>query len=438
MRCSYWGFGIWDLGSGKWDLGLLDRAMASLYSTRKNIPDTIVHAFADVLGKHDVRAAQKVMDRISEPGCQAHYLLKSPITGIKAHFFLNEVVTLQAFERKVHVNGRSTAYSKGVEINTLEASTEGGTYGQIYRSADGKRIYKSITLTPPSYSNATARSEWFEEKIREIYLETFVQVVLSQDPDVGHFICKPTRLFRDPTFVRRASGVLPDTLILYILMEPIKYTFESLVAKHGGVQMTWFGPLMYQLGNVLDVLKTKYDFSHRDLHSDNVLIAEEPDGSESIRLIDFGMSCLTYKGVVYREVKAHNFTKGCDVGFDLAIFFTSFWMMFDTTKDPEVEKLFSGDNFNGTLNGTIMNMYQYSLDYNDETGEPEHWAYYAFNLNAPLRAFLDSIPILKPAFLRDKMKLEMDALLPVPGGGGGLRRLRRTLKKVQSGSRFRT
>ena len=388
--------------------------MASLYSTRKNIPDTIVHAFADVLGKHDVRAAQKVMDRISEPGCQAHYLLKSPITGIKAHFFLNEVVTLQAFERKVHVNGRSTAYSKGVEINTLEATTEGGTYGQIYLSADGKRIYKSITLTPWS-RNATARSEWFEEKIREIYLETFVQVVLSQDPDVGHFICKPTRLFRDPTFVRRASGVLPDTLILYILMEPIKYTFESLVAKHGGVQMTWFGPLMYQLGNVLDVLKTKYDFSHRDLHSSNVLIAEEPDGSESIRLIDFGMSCLTYKGVVYRIIEEGDCEKGCDAGFDLAIFFTNLWFTFkDYITDPAVLELLSDTNFMGKLVRRPAGMFAIASE--EESPTQEHWSFYSHLMTPEIRAFLATIDILNPRVLRDKMAEWNTARAPVAGG----------------------
>ena len=402
--------------------------------------DPIVHAFARILGKTHDGAAQRVLDHLSESGVQTHLASARPLTSTRTHFFLNEAATLPEFGLKTTANGRSTAYSKGAEINTLEASTEGGTFGQMHRSTDGKRIYKSITLTVPTYilNVSSERNNWVEEKIRGFYLETFIQVVLASDPDVGQYICKPTQLFRDASIVRGKSGVVPHTLTLYILMEPIKHTFKTLVAKHGGVYMTWLRPLLYQLGDVLDVLHRKYNYGHRDLHTSNILIAEGADGTERIRLIDFGFSCLTYKGVVYREVKAHNFTKGCDVGFDLAIFFTSFWMMFDTTKDPEVEKLFSGDNFNGTLNGTIMNMYQYSLDYNDETGEPEHWAYYAFNLNAPLRAFLDSIPILKPAFLRDKMKLEMDALLPVPGGGGGLRRLRRTLKKVQPGSRFRT
>jgi serine/threonine protein kinase len=277
---------------------------------------TIVTAFAAVLGKRDVN------EIIKHLSAEAAYE-----TNLKP-FFITEARQLAPFERvEDAISKKSLARSGKHNFNVLAPQNphETGSFGAMYRSEDGRRIYKSITITVPEHIRTIARkAEFFEEKLRNIFIETFIQTILVCDPDVGSNICRPLQLFRDPKTV--GLGPLGDTMTLYILMEPIQFTFASYVNHKHGIQMKWFAPFLKQLGHTLAVLKQKYNYTHRDLHSGNVMI----DAAGNIKIIDFGYSSLEFRGLHYHDIDVDELDQiECTPGLDLAIFFTSVFNSFN-------------------------------------------------------------------------------------------------------------
>jgi len=253
----------------------------------------IAHAFASVLGQRDVN---HIIARLSEEAAREDISKNGSRRTIKP-FFLTEALKLTPFERTMgSFDLKSVARSGRHEINRLEPPKEHerGIYGQMYRSEDGKRIYKSIT-----FDDIKGKPDEAEQHIRNVFIETFIQTVLVSDPDVGHLVCRPLRLFRDSKTLGPEIP-LGNTIRLFILMEPIAFTLPKYVQHKGGFALTWFIPFLAQLGHLLNVLKRRYNFSHRDLHTGNIMFTEDGD----IKLIDFGFSCLEFRGLHYSAAES--------------------------------------------------------------------------------------------------------------------------------------
>jgi hypothetical protein len=403
------------------------------FSLRSNIPSrrgshntedalmnhNVITAFASVIGKRDVN---DVIHCLSEEYVRASVSIKSRSFAAKGKSphevsFYDEASKLAPFEMiEDSVSKKSSARSGRRELNVLapQNPAEKGSFGVIYRSEDGKRIYKSITIdadlperkarTLAFFSKKEQKEKlekFLEEKIRNIFVETFIQTVLACDPDVGQYICRPLHLFRDPKTVGEDAD--PSTrMTFFILMEPIKYTISSYIDSKGGVTIDWFSPFLGQLGFILDVLKRKYNYSHRDLHTGNVMVTDRGD----IKLIDFGYSCLEFRGQHYHELNADDLyspeIEGCNPGSDLGIFFTHFFFRFDIDADPKVKQIFSRkylgyhpDKKDATRIASLIGYVE-----GKARGGPAHFPLYYFKIDDATKEIVDSIDILKPHLLR--------------------------------------
>jgi serine/threonine protein kinase len=217
-----------------------------------------------------------------------------------------------------------------------------GTYGTIYRNQIGDAVYKKIEFD-------AAKPLELEENCREVFLEAFIQTVLSSDDSYGKNIARIIGIFRETP-----DKVIAGKRTLYIKMETVpktidKYLEELKTASNTGlITYTQFKPFLLSLGEIMDYFLKNYGFHHRDMHTGNVMFSA---GSE-IKLIDFGRSCMKLKvdgtQVTYSVVRENVVVQPGELGiriepqlrkspcdsYDLLIFLSSL-LEFDGTKFDE-------------------------------------------------------------------------------------------------------
>jgi hypothetical protein len=152
-----------------------------------------------------------------------------------------------------------------------------GAYGVIWRGANDK-VYKFINTSPRG-------SKTIETATREVFLEMLIQVLLQSDELNGKHIGRVEKLYS------YTDGLVCE-------MEPIPYTIESELERiNRGNKVTVAGirPLFETLGKVVTYFEKKYGFHHRDLHPGNILF----DAAGTLKIIDFGKSCIRIKDTTY-------------------------------------------------------------------------------------------------------------------------------------------
>jgi serine/threonine protein kinase len=178
-------------------------------------------------------------------------------------------------------------------------------------------------------------------------------------------------------------------------MEPIKYSLESFIEHKHGIQLDWFAPFLKQLGHTLDVLKRKYNFTHRDLHLKNVMI----DATGALKLIDFGYRCMEFRGLHYHNIDIHKLESvKCIPGLDLAIFFAAFFETFfdEIHANPAVKTIFSRKYFICQYGGRPFGFFALARELNKAA---PHFAFYHFRIKPHTRRSIENLPILKPDVL---------------------------------------
>jgi serine/threonine protein kinase len=276
-----------------------------------------------------------------------------------------------------------------------------GAVGEIYMSEDRTVIYKKIVV-----SGVQQQKEWV---IRQTYMEAFIQTVLGLDPEYGRNICQITNLYRSSDLVRQGRSDKSGDMVLFIQMKPIANTLENVIDKitaGGEFKMSALSPYWTQLGTVLQGLKRKYNFSHRDLHTGNVMF--QADGT--LVLIDFGFSCMTVGGVTYSVLTENILPVGskalvpgkvnapCE-SYDILIYLTSFAQGYGLALEGSEQAKFVSlfDTRDKTFN--LLNwIVEYQGEHTDEYGSWFHLSYPKAieSWPAEIREKLLVIPALKP------------------------------------------
>ena len=338
-----------------------------------------------------------VINRLSESRTLRNYTLSD-------NYFLSLLSKISSIPE---MDDESLTFATGKTVSlTPKRKEDAGTYGVIRRSADGKIIYKSITINVDDFDGdfdeynilssppTTIKNAFMEYNIRKIFVEAFIQVVLASDPIVGKYVCSPTGLYRSKQTNSETS------LTIYIVMEPIEYTFKQYLTTKRTISMSWFGPLLYELGLTLSTLRDRYGFAHRDLHAANIMITD----TGHLKLIDFGFSCMTIKDKIYREITMDDTLVGCNPGYDLAIFFYFMYNRYLNLFDNDVTmfyKKYVVDNLSGKFN-----LLGYARDTERTHGKGcGHFSlyYYKIENGGALKRELSKIRILDPAFLMEQL-----------------------------------
>ena len=382
--------------------------------------DRIIRKFADIIGK-PVDETYRFVERLSEQRGLGNFTRTEPKSAARLKMNQNLVSVDPDLKKKAFLyftgsamlldpididDSGTTVRSRGAVMNSVKKIGKGG-YGTVFGSTSGKNIvYKQFIFDDGDLLD-------YEDKIRNMYVETFIQTVLASDPDVGQYVCMPKKMYKSSTlrgFKTDPSAKYgfepPRNIVVYLVMEPLQYTFKTLVEKRYSRQINheWFGPVLFQLGYTLSVLKDRYGFNHGDLHTDNVMF----DAGGNLKLIDFGFSCITVNGRVFKELSSWN--TGCFQGYDLAIFFYDFWNTYFESYfvDTSVRKLFNSGAFSDLSNSSDkFNLFEYGSIVGENLGTPGHFLFYNdvegtlrdTKKNEKLLNHLSKVEMLNPKFL---------------------------------------
>jgi serine/threonine protein kinase len=84
----------------------------------------------------------------------------------------------------------------------------------------------------------------------------------------------------------------------FIRSELMRNTLENLVSANSQRANDSIVPdCLLQMSTMLDDLQKSLFFNHRDMKGDNIMYVKLDDGARLFRLIDFGMSCITWHGL---------------------------------------------------------------------------------------------------------------------------------------------
>ena len=254
----------------------LVRGRAQRYLVPLPKQGTVFSAFGKVLGIQDMDLIRNIVGHLNQAVSTRYYFIelikKLPLLTVNENRRL----------RLAKANG-------SFDDNAIEYKIGKGSYGSVYLSEKGY-IYKEIRID----SYGSYDSDSMEYELRTIFLETFIQTVLGYDLEMALYIPKIYNIYR----TRKND-------IIYIVMEHIPKSLNSyldtLYKDKGPIMLYTIGKLFYDISTILSNLFARYKFFHKDLHGGNIMLTD----INTVKIIDFGMSCLTYEGVTYSISKSN-------------------------------------------------------------------------------------------------------------------------------------
>jgi serine/threonine protein kinase len=347
--------------------------------------------FGKIIGKRGPSFARSVISRLQEEQTIKNY-------KVNQSWFLDDIYNLEAMEFNTD-SGKIKVF--GRHRNTIRTQAVGkGTYGTTYISLADNVAYKEIRIPVPEGEKDV--NSYFEKQMRQIYLEVFIQCVCACDAEVGNYICKPIGLYRRNDIEK--GKPLPLQLVFIVKMETIKTTFSKVVTEQLGypIGFSSLAPYFRQIGQTLDVLSRKYNFRHGDLHCGNLMVSH----TGSIKIIDFGMSCLEYNGMRFRKVLDDLKSRPCEA-YDLLLMLVSFIEWFGSSLDKDTLTKVHGmlTTPDGKVNAwnwakAIFDKNQVDPTQDFKLGAIFHVVYVgelAFSIGSREKVWLNTITALNPA-----------------------------------------
>lgn len=155
-----------------------------------------------------------------------------------------------------------------------------GTYGTTYE-VESARTGARYAMKVQRYSSETEIDNIVRESIMNIIME-HVSSTEQKGPYVGRFY--EIGIIESAKLVLMRTQMLDGTLGDYIIRRT-KQENDKIVPN-----------FFIQLANILEFFQSTLEFSHRDLKSDNIMY-ELVDNKPQLRLIDFGLTCMTWNGI---------------------------------------------------------------------------------------------------------------------------------------------
>lgn len=162
-----------------------------------------------------------------------------------------------------------------------------GSYGKVYElEKDGHSIVVKVQKMKRS------------DKLPDLFLETVIQIILQEESkrlNAGFKVC--------PDIYE--IGYSDKDKSFYIFQEKIDIELENdFIYNHHKMKSKDIADIFIQVAYKLNWLYDNLEFNHRDMKADNIMIKYKPNGSKDIYFIDFGLSCLTYRGI---RIKTKNY-----------------------------------------------------------------------------------------------------------------------------------
>ena len=186
---------------------------------------------------------------------------------------------------------------------TMSEELGHGSFGAAYKVAeqiDGVDVVvKSI------------KHEAREEEFKDAVIEFLIQLICAEETKDDEFdgISGP--------FVPRVYYIGKNDQNIYLVSERMDMTLQKALQGDPKTKLppnrtlSFLRDAIVQIAKILDILERKDRYSHRDFKTDNIMI-KTINGRPCIKLIDFGFSCLDYKGIHFNSDPVRLFKK-CDV-----------------------------------------------------------------------------------------------------------------------------
>lgn len=144
-------------------------------------------------------------------------------------------------------------------------------------------------------------------------------------------------------FVPRPFMFAKDKDNYYIVMEKMAYSFKTVFTRNNHAAI--LTGLTVRISKILQFFWDKLQFNHRDFKFDNIMLTKDFEP----RIIDFGLSCLTYKGVEFESAYGIDVVSNCNLrSRDLQSYF--YYLVYHSkfkNIDCSIKRIIKGLMFSG-------------------------------------------------------------------------------------------